>query len=63
MFRGLFEPISAEEWTKNLHIEEISTIYNREAVDEITKTIWFKRNQYTLHDLIALNKQKINEIV
>jgi len=28
----------------------------------LTKTVWFKRNQYTLHDLVALSKQRIIEI-
>lgn len=62
LYKGICEPISPAEWTKNLHIEEISTIYNKNNVEELTKTVWFKRNQYTLHDLIPLSKQKILEI-
>jgi hypothetical protein len=60
--QGLWSAIDAEEWQKNLHIEEISTIYNKDYVEELTKTVWFKRNQNSLHDLVALSKQKILEV-
>jgi hypothetical protein len=60
--QGLWSAIEVEEWHKNLHIEEISTIYNKDYVVELTKTVWFKRNQNSLHDLVALSKQKILEV-
>lgn len=62
LYMGLWSSIEPEEWAKNLHIEEISTIYNKDYVEELTKTVWFKRNQNTLHDLVALSKQKIIEL-
>lgn len=31
-------------------------------MEELTKTVWFKRNQNSLHDLVALSKQKILEV-
>lgn len=62
LYMGLWTSIESEEWAKNLHIEEISTIYNKDYVEELTKTVWFKRNQNTMHDLVALSKQKIIEI-
>lgn len=62
LYEGLWSEIMKDEWTKNLHIEEISTIYNKDYVLELTKTVWFKRNQNSMHDLVALSKQKIIEI-
>lgn len=33
LYMGLWTGIEGEEWAKNLHIEEISTIYNKDYVE------------------------------
>ena len=64
LYRGAWGPLSAEEWDKNLYLHEdvIISIYNRQTVGELTRTVWFKRNRNQLHDFIPLTRPAYEEL-
>ena len=56
LYEGVWEDIGKPEWDRNLHIEAISTIDNREVISEIPKSLWFRRNSLTLHDMTGKSR-------
>ena len=56
LYEGIWADILPEEWESNLYASGITTIDNKDIVEELNKGVWAKRFFLTLHDLLPYQK-------
>ena len=61
-YDGVFREISPMEWKLSLYNATVYTIDSKDLYfNKIIKSLWFKRNKWTLHDTVTETKEKIIE--
>ena len=61
LYRGVFAPLSDEDWDRTTHVNTVATIYNRDMLEEFSRTVWVKRNWLTYHDMVFQTRQEIEQ--
>ena len=64
LFRGAWGEVQPEEWDHSAYLSEdvILSIYNRQTVADLTKTVWFRRTNNQLHDFVPLTRSAYEEL-
>lgn len=58
-YEGVWTSISNREWDDSLYIDAISTIDNKEVMTDVIKSISFRRNWLSLHDMVIDSRESI----